>query len=288
MKPTTFSAYHPGIILGYLIAALLTTMITLHPVCTAISAVCASFNLVLLQRQKAVRPMIWAAIMGLFVAILNPLYNGRGLTVLFFLFGHPVTQEALLYGACSGGMLYAVILWFSCYSALISSEKFLFLFGRAFPTGALLLSTVLRFLPESFRRARQASDAQTALLGGTHTQKQRLRHGLRASTVLFGWCLESSLQTADSMRARGYGTAQRTHFAPYRFCMRDGAMLCILCALLCGALYGIFQWANAFTFYPVLSCATLPWWIILMQVFLLSMPLLLEGRDCIRWRLSRY
>ncbi len=39
------------------------------------------------------------------------------------------------------------------------------------------------------------------------------------------WSLENAIETADSMRARGYGLPGRTSFSIYRFDSRDSSAL---------------------------------------------------------------
>lgn len=55
------------------------------------------------------------------------------MTPLFFLNGNAVTLEAILYGLDIAVMLVAVMYWFKCYNHIMTSEKVLFLFGRAIP-----------------------------------------------------------------------------------------------------------------------------------------------------------
>jgi energy-coupling factor transport system permease protein len=45
-------------------------------------------------------------------------------------------------------MLAAVISWFSCYNAVMTSDKFVYLFGRVIPALSLILSMTLRFVPK--------------------------------------------------------------------------------------------------------------------------------------------
>lgn len=84
----------------------------------------------------------------LFTALLNPLFNHRGATVLFQLpNGSSITLEAVAYGGAAAGMLLAVVVWFRCFGAVITSDKFLYLFGRISPSLSLLLSMAFRFVP---------------------------------------------------------------------------------------------------------------------------------------------
>lgn len=94
------------------------------------------------------------------IAVINPLFSHNGVTPLFFLNGNPVTLEAVLYGLDIAVMLVAVLYWFKGYNHVMTSDKFLFLFGRAIPRLALVLSTALRFVPLLKVQIRRVSRAQ--------------------------------------------------------------------------------------------------------------------------------
>ena len=52
------------------------------------------------------------------------------------------------------------------------------------------------------------------------------------STEMFSnWSMENSIDTADAMKARGYGLKGRTNFTLFRFRKRDGALLGVMGAL---------------------------------------------------------
>ena len=68
--------------------------------------------------------------------------------MLFYLKdGNPVTLESILYGVGSGIMLACVVSWFSVFHAVMTSDKFMYLFGKVIPAFSLLLSMCLRFVP---------------------------------------------------------------------------------------------------------------------------------------------
>ena len=60
------------------------------------------------------------------------------------------------------------------------------------------------------------------------------------------WSLENAIETADSMKSRGYGLPGRTAFSIYRFDDRDKMALgwLLYCGffLCCGAAVGGFSW----------------------------------------------
>ena len=69
------------------------------------------------------------------------------------------------------------------------------------------------------------------------------------------WSLESAIDTADSMRSRGYGEPGRTAFSIYRFDDRDRGLL--LWLLFCGVylLAGTLAHGMKFRYYPMLMGA---------------------------------
>ncbi len=67
--------------------------------------------------------------------------------MLFYLKTGPVTLEAIVYGLVLASMLFISILWFSCYNKVMTTDKFVYLFGRVIPALSLVLSMVFRFVP---------------------------------------------------------------------------------------------------------------------------------------------
>lgn len=49
-------------------------------------------------------------------------------------FRQPLTLESIAYGCAAAVMLVAVLFWFSCYNEVMTSDKFMYLFGRIIRT----------------------------------------------------------------------------------------------------------------------------------------------------------
>lgn len=116
-----------------------------HPAFLLISVVASSLYYILLKGRDGIRSLgrMWVLFVG--ISVWNPLFNTQGATVLFrWIQGRPFTLEALGYGVATGGMFLSILLWFSCYNAVMTSDKFIYMFGRMIPTISLILSMVLR------------------------------------------------------------------------------------------------------------------------------------------------
>lgn len=106
---------------------------------------------------------------------------------------------------------------------------------------------------------------------------------LRQSSVLMGWAMEDSLETADAMRARGWGACKRrTTYMPYRFTARDAVAVAMLLAggLLCAWI----SWTLTapYAFYPRLSPIEM-WWGYLPYAAWMLLPAVLHSYEMRRF-----
>jgi len=194
--------------------------------------------------------------MLLFTALLNPMFNHQGMTILAYLpNGNPLTLESILYGIAAAVMLVTVISWFSCFNVVMTSDKFVYLFGRLLPALSLILAMALRLVPRFRAQVKVISKAQKCI-GRDMTNGsllQKAKHGTKILSILVTWTLENAIDTADSMKSRGYDLPGRTAFSIFRFDRRDGwAMLYIFtCAaiLISGAVTGVYQ----FRYFPAIN-----------------------------------
>lgn len=227
-----FSSLHPAA--GYLFFGFVSlfTVAFLHPVTLAVSFVCATAYAVYLRGRKAVLFSLGVLLPVMVIAaVVNVAFNHRGMTILFYLpDGNPFPLESVLYGGVTALMIGAVIQWFYCYSVTMSSDKFLWLFGRIIPALSLVISMSLRFLPRYMAQVKRVAAAQRGM-GVDVTSgplRARVRSGLLILSVLTTWALENGVDTADAMNSRGYGLRGRTSYSIYRLEGRDLTMLAFL------------------------------------------------------------
>lgn len=287
----TFSSCHPAVNFLYFGLVLGFTMFLTHPASLFISLGCAVCYAVYLNGRKAVRfSLLYMLPMMLLAAILNPAFNHEGATLLLYLpSGNPLTLESIVYGVTSAMMLAAVMLWFSCYTAVMTSDKFVYLFGRLIPALSLVLSMTLRFVPKFKAQMHVVSDAQRCVGRdvSTGSMLQRAHTAITIFSIMLTWTLENAIETADSMRSRGYGLPDRTAFSIYRFDDRDKTMLAWLafCGvyLASGFLAGALYWR----YYPTIrGVATTPFTVSFHIVYLALCltPVILNRKEDAVWK----
>ena len=255
----TFSGYHPTINFLYFALVLLFSMCLMHPVYLAISLTGALTYDIYLKGRKAVRFAVMGLLpMAVLAALVNPAFNHEGATILTYLpSGNPLTLESMLYGVAAAVMLASVVLWFSSYNAVMTSDKSVYLFGRVIPALSLVLSMALRFIPKFKAQMQTVSEAQACIGRDTKNGSviRRVSNAIKIFSIMVTWSLENAIETADSMRARGYGLPGRTAFSIYRFDDRDKAALAWL--IFCGAyiLSGWMAGGTYFRYYPTVKTA---------------------------------
>lgn len=258
MKRESFSGFHPSVNLAFFVACIGMTMLIQQPVFLGISLFSGCAYLLHLQGGgKFLRHVGYLLPLMALMAILNPLFNHAGVTVLFYLPNdNPVTLEAVCYGLASGATLGASVVWFNCCNAIFTSDKIIYLFGRIIPSLSLLISMTLRFVPRFKNYLFRVIAAQKALHPPKNA-KESVRLALSAFSATVSWAMEQSIVSADSMKSRGYGLHGRTAFSIYRFERRDAAVLVGLGLLCIGAALPCLTGATNWSYYPRLSGALL-------------------------------
>ncbi len=237
----TLSRSHPLCCFAYLMAVLGITIFTREPLLLLMSAAGASLLLVL---SGMARHTIWLPVIAAVSAAVNPIFVHRGDTILFFVGDLAVTLESIAYGAVFGLMLAAAAGWSIAATKYMTSDKYIWIFGRVLPTSGLVLSCGLRLVPLFIRRSREFSSA---------SGETGVKSSLKAFSAAVGYSAEQAMVSADSMRARGYGTAKRTSYSLYRFGLSESLQLCAILLPFAAAITLMCCGAGEFEFYPTLS-----------------------------------
>ena len=283
-----FTERNPVALTVYYLSITVPMMFCMDPVLLTVGFF-SGFSLLLLTDRK-LRP---ASLLLYFLippisAVLNGLMNHGGVTVLFVLNDNPVTKEALLYGLTAGLMLSAVLLWFRSFSAVMTTDKLLYVFSRLSPKLALILSMTLRYIPLYRRQAQKTREANRAIgLMSDDSFLDRLRGGLRVFSAMVTWALENGVVTADSMTARGYGSGKRTRFSLFFWHGGDTVLTVFILLAAVGTALAMAGGYLGYTWYPrILSPAPTAAGIGAYVLFALAafLPSILEGGAGLRWR----
>lgn len=279
---------HPVTIFFYFITMIGITAFLIHPVMLGISFVGVLIYLAVLEESISLKKAGWYLLAFVILSCINPLFYHNGVTVLFVLNGNPITLEAILYGMLAAGMILTVLLWCRHLTRYMTTDKSLYLIGRISKKGALIISMVFRLSPQYRYQAEQIRETQKTLgLFDGGSLLDSIKGHLHVFSAMMTWALEHSVDTADSMRARGYGITKRSNYSSYRMHGRDIMCLLAMVLFLGVMVAGIMSGGLAITYYPEFilktpSVKTLGIYIA-YGFFVLLLPLY-ECKEKIKWK----
>lgn len=289
-----FKTYHPIVNFTYFVFVIGFSCFFMHPVCLGISLVSGFVYSVMLKGRKAIKTnLLYMLPMILITALLNPAFNHEGITVLEYLpDNNPLTLESILYGIGAAVMLVSVICHFSCYNEVMTSDKFIYLFGKIIPAMSLVISMTLRFVPKFAAQLKVVANAQRTMGRDVSNGSiiERAKHGLNILSIMTTWSLENAIETADSMKSRGYGIPGRTAFSIFTFDKRDKCALFAILFLGIYTLWGSINGELYFHYFP--SIQSVKPSLFAMSVFaayllLCISPIIIEVREVRRWNVLR-
>lgn len=157
---------------------------------------------------RELRRAAWIAVpLGLLIAVINPLVDRNGLTVIARLGEAPwlgqvdVTLEAVVYGLVLGLRAIVLIEAFALYSAAVDPDEVLRMFRRISYRSALTAVLATRMVPVLARDGRRMADAQRC--------RPRPAPRLALVRALAGGALDRAVDVAATLEVRGYGSARR-------------------------------------------------------------------------------
>lgn len=285
-----FAKYHPLINFIYFTAVIVFSMIFVHPICLVTSLLCSVMYSVILNGKKALKFIAMLLPLMLISALINPAFNHEGVTVIAYLpSGNPLTLESILYGIVAASMVATVICWFSCFNKIMTSDKFIYLFGRIIPSLSLILSMTFRFVPKFKEQVQEVSNAQKSM--GRDTSEgsvfARVKNSIRILSAVITWSLENAVDTSDSMKSRGYGLTGRTAYSNYVFDKRDVTALIYLAVMITYFLIGVLLGKINYRYFPSMRGTDMSFYstsIFISYIMICIMPIIIEIWEELKWR----
>ncbi|WP_139365097.1 energy-coupling factor transporter transmembrane component T [Litchfieldia alkalitelluris] len=286
-----FHFYHPIVHLIYFLGLMVLATLISHPGYLTIFLLL----LIILQftyngGRQLKNWSVYIVLLLLFIIIINPLMNRRGSHILFYLGENPIMLEGLVYGIRMALSLVCILFIFFVFNVILTDIKLFYLFGKIAPKSALLSILTMRFVPLLKRRLNEIIMVQRrrAITTDHGKLKQKLRSGMIIIQVLLTWSLEDAIQTADSMKARGYDSKARSMYQRYYFTSSDLITIGSLLFLILIILFGFLNFGSGnLTIYPELQLKAISGsevYFLLPFCLYISLPLLIELKEWIRWK----
>ena len=287
-----FSRSHPAASLLYFCFVILSAMLAKSPIAIVTLFVFSLLSACVIIGKRVLKTLIAAIFAILLMSFINPIFSPGGDTLLFSVGKYGFSLEAVIYGFFSAVSLVSVYYWFWCFGAVINDEKILYLFGRRMPHLSMLLSMSLGFIPKLKRKYEEIEEAQKCLFFDfDESAISKIKRKLKSLYSLLSSSLEVSLESADSMRARGYGVGKRTSFSIYSWTPED-TFVCVYSSisfLACITISSLFK--LDFSYYPTIEITSLisPYALCYSAfcILLCALPLIITVKETLLWQFSK-
>lgn len=166
-----------------------------------------------------------------------------------------VSLEAVCYGFTMSVRLLDVISIFCLYNIIVHPDKALNLFSRLASKSGMVIFLAIRMLPTMFRELESISSVQQ--MRGVDFSKGSLKEKILKYSYLINILLlsslENSLEIAESMQARAFGSGLRTSYTRNLWRPRDVFCLSGSVFVLGVGIWGMFHGFGNYIFYQQLD-----------------------------------
>jgi energy-coupling factor transport system permease protein len=224
------------------------------------------------------------------IIIINGLFNQNGdiLLASVNIFGYtlPIYREAIVYGVAMAIKLFLILAIFTAFNILIPVERLMDIFGSYSSRSLLVVAISVALIPEMVGRFQTITQVQRCR-GMQRSGKGLLERSRNLGPLLLNLLrssLQASLQMAEAMQARGYGTSKRRSvYQVHKWQGRDWLLLTLALVVLGLALVG---WYTGYRYhYRPLEQVSIPVYNLeVLALFFLSLPFLKGGHI---WSIER-
>ena len=274
----SFSTFHPVVNFIYFMFLFVLSLRFRNPYVIGIVLITMIFYYGILAGVKGIASVGKAgAFLSLFSLIINPLFNHRGICILFYLGNTPVTKESIVYSIVTAGYLVSMLFLFACFQKVMSADKITVLFAKISPKFALTFSMALSLIPKLSKDYKDIRRSQKGL--------NKCQRGSAVSSLI-GIGLEDSIDRADSMAARGYLLkGKRTHVIP-KMNWQDIRLLCVEIFLFIFLLLVAEKISLTYEYFPTFYIPVVqPGHVLYYSLLLLfgGIPIYLQGKEIWKW-----
>lgn len=285
---TGFKKYHPISNILYFVSMLVFALLFKHPATVTTCFFSTMIYYIILCRKNAVKTIVFFILpMILFVVFFNALFSHYGITPLYTLKnGNNITLESIIYGLILGIITVSIIMLFFCYNEVVTTDKFLHLFGKILPSFALVISMTLRFIPLFKTRLNVIHQVQQNFRKSNGNIIEKIKYASKSVSILITWSLEKAIETSNSMKSRGYGLKKRKNYSKYRLKTDDVVLIIIILILDSLMLIGYIN-KTLYCFYnpyiSISSNSTTGLITIISFVLLCFLPIIIDVKEVIKW-----
>jgi energy-coupling factor transport system permease protein len=293
-KGLFLQSFHPAAVLAYLSVFLVLSLLYDNPLYLLSLLLLLALLIKGVDGLEAWEGLLKAGVfLMLIIMVVNPLVIRAGSTIIWHgpaapLLGRlDVSMEAMYFGAVSGLRLLVIMSIFCLYNLMINPDNMMNLFSKAAGKSVLIAALSTRMFPTMVRDLKRIKEVLQ--FRGVDFDEGSLWERVKKYSSLYNVMLlsslEDSMEIAESMQARAYGSGRRSVYSrnllrPRDFLSAGSSLLAMFAAL-----WGLQHGCGRYVFYPVADALikdSATFAALAAVLFYLSVPLILsEGwKNC--------
>lgn len=284
-KENLFYYSNPWVVLALVLGWIFLALLFNHPLYIGVLFLIINFTILASGNYKAfIYQLKFALPFVVLIMLINSLFNSSGSTYLLSvnvwgIIPFSVNLEGLVYGFVAGIKLMAIITAFSFNTLVIDPDHVLNLTRRLGYQISLMINMAMRLFPlvwQDYIRIREIQNYRILNFDNS-SRLDRMKNQVPSLTILLVNSLNRSLQTAESLYSRGYGSGLPTVYSRYKWRITDYLLLGSIFLMVTVAIWAQFKPWSLYEYYPNLSGFDgLSFLTALLLGFILSLPLLLN------------
>lgn len=254
--------FHPLTMICFTGLLFFMTLLYSHPLYIASILIFTIVGILLTGEKKKIKGTIkYSLYMGMLILFINPLIAQSGRTILYKspripVFGRiKITWEAIAFGSNMALKMICILLICLWYSVMTNPDDTFSFFSKYAHKLTLTMSMTINLIHRL--RLEMVRVRDVMILRGVNFQEKNLRKKMKAYypllKVIFISSLEGSLERAEALYARKYGSGKRTAYVFLKMRKMDYIFHGMNLLLLAFVIYGIIFQLGLYTFYPVLE-----------------------------------
>ena len=217
---TDFEKLNPRVVLIYFCYIIFIFMSCINPVLCPVHVIFSFLMGLCLRKDKILKTVKFNVFMGLALTFVNPIFSTGGETVLFTIFGRKYTAQRLIYGFVLACIFVSVVNRFTCLGRILTSDKFMYIFGGKFPNLCTLLTMTIGLIPFLQRKITEIKEARQNL-----STQRGIKFAFECINIALSYGFEHRINLSFSMKNRAFGTGKATRYTNYAFKFWDTAFL---------------------------------------------------------------
>lgn len=277
---------HPFTAVAYIFVVVLLSLIFAHPLYLLGLFLALGGVIIASGNLREWKPYLLLSL-GLLVMLMlvNAVFVQVGSTVLLtgprvpLLGTIKITLEAICFSGAMGIRLLVIISSFCFYTYAVHPDKVLKLLNKFSGKSVLAIILATRLFPLLVKDVRRIAEVQRCrgVKLDHGTRRQRLKSRLPVINILLLSSLERSIQMAESMQAKGYGSGKRSFYFRDYWRPRDWLVLIPTVLALAAGIWAALKGWSAYIFYPRLESIKLDQMVMVpIIVLVLAVPIILN------------